>query len=148
LIKDNGRHNCERSIDNGLRKALTDTLEDLPERNPPQGRRARANGRASNGATPPPPEPPDPPSGGGNSPSGEAPEPAAPGTRAPNEDAIAEAFAKRYADELRYCHDWGAWLKWDGSRWAKERRKLAFHYARHMARYANSDEKPTPAKAA
>ena len=53
------------------------------------------------------------------------------------EDAIAEEFAARYAEELRYCHDWGQWLKWSGSHWKRERLKLAFHYARQLAREAN-----------
>ena len=34
-----------------------------------------------------------------------------------NEDAIALVFAARHADTLRYCHDWGMWLRWDGTRW-------------------------------
>jgi putative DNA primase/helicase len=38
-------------------------------------------------------------------------------------------------------------LRWDGSRWVRERRRLAFHYARHMARTANSKEERGPAKA-
>jgi P4 family phage/plasmid primase-like protien len=146
LIGDNGLWDCEKTIDRGLRYSLADELGDLTDRDPPKSRGARAKGHVGNGATPPPPLPPDPPTGG-NPPSGEPPKAAAPGTPAANEDAIAEAFAHRHADELRYCHDWGAWLKWDGSRWGKERRKLAFHYARHMARYANADEKPMPAKA-
>ncbi len=42
----------------------------------------------------------------------------APRRRAPfhaTEDAIAEEFADRYAEELRYCHDWGQWQGWSGS---------------------------------
>jgi len=30
----------------------------------------------------------------------------------------AERLAARHGDKLRYCHQWGAWLTWDGSRWA------------------------------
>jgi putative DNA primase/helicase len=65
----------------------------------------------------------------------------------PNEDRIADAFARHYTDELRFCHDWGTWLRWDGSRWVRDRRKLAFHYVRHMARAANVKEERGPAKA-
>lgn len=63
------------------------------------------------------------------------------------EDAIATAFAIRHADKLRYCHDWKAWLRWDGTRWEPERRKLAFHFAREIAREANEEHKAAPAKA-
>ena len=69
------------------------------------------------------------------------------GPCAANEDAIATAFATRYCNELRYCHDWGYWLRWDGIRWCPERTQLAFHYAREMARAANTAEHATPAKA-
>lgn len=33
------------------------------------------------------------------------------------EVGAAERLADRYGDKLRYCHDWGRWLLWDGSRW-------------------------------
>jgi len=64
-----------------------------------------------------------------------------------NEDAIALMFAERHADTLRYCHDWGMWLRWNGTRWERERRRLAFHFARELAREANTEGKATPAKA-
>jgi putative DNA primase/helicase len=64
-----------------------------------------------------------------------------------NEDAIALEFANRHTDKLRYCHDWGMWLRWDGARWERERRRLAFHFAREVAREANWEGKATPAKA-
>jgi len=64
-----------------------------------------------------------------------------------NEDAIALVFAARHADTLRYCHDWGMWLRWNGARWERERRRLAFHFARELAREANTEGKATPAKA-
>jgi P4 family phage/plasmid primase-like protien len=64
-----------------------------------------------------------------------------------NEDAIALEFAARHADTLRYCHDWGMWLYWDGARWQRERRRLAFHFAREVAREANWEGKIGPAKA-
>jgi putative DNA primase/helicase len=123
---------------------------------PEKRTRANANG-AGNGSAPPPP-PRDPP---GGAPSGDEPqdpggEPTPGSDTSPdaarafciaNEDAIAEAFAGRYAAELRYCHDSGAWFRWDSSRWKRERRKLAFHYARHLARTANIKEERGPAKA-
>ena len=34
------------------------------------------------------------------------------------EDALALEFTRRHRDELRYVHEWGKWLRWDGARWA------------------------------
>jgi P4 family phage/plasmid primase-like protien len=158
LIKKNTRKGVLRTINNAIKKYENDALEPLKHRengereqserkNPRQKAKAHTNG-SGNGVTPPRDPPsrgkpqPEPKPGPATNPANNHPEPCA-----PNEDAIAEAYAERYRDELRYCHDWGAWLKWDGSRWGKERRQLAFHYARHLARYANADEKPTPARA-
>ena len=64
----------------------------------------------------------------------------------PTEDAIALVFAARHADTLRYCHDWGMWLQWNGTRWERERRRLAFHFAREFAREANPEGKATTGK--
>jgi putative DNA primase/helicase len=65
LVEENGRRACHRTIDNGLRYALADHLDDLPDREPPTGRKARVqepNPSQSNGSTSPPPPPPrDPP---------------------------------------------------------------------------------------
>ena len=33
------------------------------------------------------------------------------------EVGAAERLADHHAGRLRYCHDWGRWLLWDGSRW-------------------------------
>jgi len=30
---------------------------------------------------------------------------------------LAERFALQHGDDVRYCHPWGKWLCWDGSRW-------------------------------
>lgn len=56
------------------------------------------------------------------------------------EDGAALEFARLYGDKLRYCHDRGAWLRWDGSIWRLERTGLAFHYARELARELAKDE--------
>ena len=64
-----------------------------------------------------------------------------------NEDEIASAFVNKHAHELRFCHDWGKWLKWDDCRWQRDEHRLAFHYARQCAREANIDRKAGPAKA-
>lgn len=51
-----------------------------------------------------------------------------------NEDGVALAFAARFKDELRYCHDTGAWFQWIGGLWRQERTKLAFSWARQVCR--------------
>jgi putative DNA primase/helicase len=65
-----------------------------------------------------------------------------------NEDAIADAFAARHVDNLRYCHERGAWFKWSGEYWKRDRCRLAFEYARQAARGANIEGKAALAKAA
>jgi putative DNA primase/helicase len=52
----------------------------------------------------------------------------------PTEDALALAFTKRHAQELRYVHEWGKWLRWDGRRWAEERTLHVFDLARDLTR--------------
>ncbi len=42
------------------------------------------------------------------------------------EDGVALAFARRRRDDLRYCHDAGAWFVWAGTRWRQNRDGLAF----------------------
>src|SRR4029079_19404673 len=52
LVAENGRQACHRTTDNGFRCALTDHLDDLPEREPPEGGKARTkepNGCPSSG---------------------------------------------------------------------------------------------------
>jgi putative DNA primase/helicase len=51
-----------------------------------------------------------------------------------SEDKVALAFAERYTDKLLYCHNSGRWHTWTGSHWAPNVTKLAFHYARELAR--------------
>jgi putative DNA primase/helicase len=53
------------------------------------------------------------------------------------EDRIAIAFVEKHKNELRYCQQWGTWMRWNGSHWERERKQLAFHYARLCAREAN-----------
>ncbi len=66
----------------------------------------------------------------------------------PNEDSIALAFASIYCDTLRYCHDWGFWLKWCGTHWHHEKTKQAFDYARALARTYNAKNDRSLAKSA
>ncbi len=58
-----------------------------------------------------------------------------------SEDAIALAFAGRHRDRLRYDHSAGRWFEWTGSRWQKNETKLAFHFARELAREASEGKK-------
>lgn len=52
----------------------------------------------------------------------------------PTEDAIAQLFTKAHGDRLRFDHDAGAWFEWDGTRFRRDGRARAFHYAREMGR--------------
>jgi putative DNA primase/helicase len=56
------------------------------------------------------------------------------------EDAAALAFAARYADQLRFDHDRGKWFSWTGTYWRLERTKLAFTWARELAREMAQNE--------
>ena len=58
-----------------------------------------------------------------------------------SEDAIALAFARRYRDRLRFDHSAGRWYEWAGSRWQRNETKLAFHFARELARDASNGAK-------
>lgn len=59
-----------------------------------------------------------------------APQEACPAT----EDSIALAFANRYKDDLRYCHETGAWYIWRDTHWEMERTRLAFDMVRNLCR--------------
>ena len=50
------------------------------------------------------------------------------------EDAAALAFAERHRDQLRFDHDRGKWFSWTGKYWRLEKTKLAFTWARELAR--------------
>lgn len=50
------------------------------------------------------------------------------------EDAAALSFAERHRDQLRFDHDMGKWFVWKGNYWRRERTKLAFAWARELAR--------------
>ena len=52
----------------------------------------------------------------------------------PTEDAVAQAFALRYRQTLRYDHTSGLWHEWDGASWRPERTRLAFEWARKLCR--------------
>ena len=54
------------------------------------------------------------------------------------EDALALEFTRRHRDDLRYIHEWGKWLKWDGARFADERTLAVFDLARTIAHEAGA----------
>lgn len=65
----------------------------------------------------------------------------------PTEDNVARVFESEHSETLRYCNQWGKWLRWDSYRWLTEETLLAFHYCRMLARKHNLTNAPAPAKA-
>jgi len=53
-----------------------------------------------------------------------------------SDDALAQEFAHRYEDELRYTAPWHKWMIWDGARWKSEGTLAAFDRARGVCRAA------------
>jgi hypothetical protein len=64
------------------------------------------------------------------------------------EDAVASRFVEIFAEKLRYCHSTGAWFEWNNIVWRKNETKLAFHWARVLARELSDNETPKEMKAA
>jgi putative DNA primase/helicase len=56
------------------------------------------------------------------------------------EDSVALAFRDRYAGELVYDHEAGAWYRWDSAYWKKEKTGVAFDWARALARELSQGE--------
>ena len=56
------------------------------------------------------------------------------------EDGVARRFAELYAGVLRFCHDTGAWFKFDGNRWRQNRVGVASQWARELAREVSQNE--------
>lgn len=52
----------------------------------------------------------------------------------PTEDAVADAFAKHYADRLAYDHTEETWFAWRQGRWLRDERSLGFHLVRRFTR--------------
>ncbi|WP_052403016.1 phage/plasmid primase, P4 family [Muricoccus aerilatus] len=50
------------------------------------------------------------------------------------EDSVAAAFAREHGETLRFCHHAGQWHRWGGAIWRPEETRLAFDWARGMAR--------------
>jgi putative DNA primase/helicase len=56
------------------------------------------------------------------------------GTGPVTEDSVAAAFVERHRDSLRFCHHAGTWYRWTGAVWQREETRLAFDWARNLAR--------------
>jgi putative DNA primase/helicase len=63
------------------------------------------------------------------------------------ETTLANIYVDRYANTMRYCHGWGFWLQWDGSRWKRDQKRIAFDYIRRIIEVENATRKAGPAKA-
>jgi putative DNA primase/helicase len=50
------------------------------------------------------------------------------------EDDIAEKFALKYQDRLRFDHHAKKWFEWTGFRWKVNETEMAFDFARHLCR--------------
>ena len=50
------------------------------------------------------------------------------------EDAIADEFMATRLTDLRYCHDWGKWLLWNGKIWQLDKTAEINHRVRHYCR--------------
>src|SRR5262245_59300882 len=50
------------------------------------------------------------------------------------ENALASEFTRRHLDDLRFVHEWGKWLRWDGHRWAFDRTIAVHNLARKLVR--------------
>ncbi len=53
-----------------------------------------------------------------------------------SDDALAQKFAERHGDSLRYIAAWSRWYAWDGARWGRETTLNAFDRARTICRVA------------
>jgi putative DNA primase/helicase len=50
------------------------------------------------------------------------------------QDGVAQVFADRFADELRFCHTARSWYRWVDTHWAKDETATAFHFVRELGR--------------
>jgi putative DNA primase/helicase len=56
------------------------------------------------------------------------------GAPAITEDSLALALTAKYADTLRYVHEWGTWLAWDGVVWKPENTLKVLDLSRAICR--------------
>src|SRR5436305_361798 len=53
-----------------------------------------------------------------------------------SDEALALHFAAEHESNLRYVHEWGKWLRWDGRRWEMDKTLVALDAARMLCRKA------------
>jgi putative DNA primase/helicase len=56
-----------------------------------------------------------------------------------SDDALAQRFAERHADNLRYVAKWGQWFRYDGTHWLQDDTLHAFDLARRICRDASAE---------
>jgi len=64
------------------------------------------------------------------------------------DDALALSFTRRYAQDWRYCAQWGKWLAWTGNRWQPDETLLVTHLMRHIWRGRAQSEFASPGRQA
>jgi putative DNA primase/helicase len=55
------------------------------------------------------------------------------------DESLALRFTAAHADDMRYVHLWGRWLRWDGQRWRTDETLEAYDLARAVARAASAE---------
>src|SRR6478752_6896361 len=50
------------------------------------------------------------------------------------QDGVARVFARRYGNQLRFCHDIGKWYEWTGTHWQIDKIAKAFQFVRELGR--------------
>jgi putative DNA primase/helicase len=58
------------------------------------------------------------------------------------EDGVATRFKELYNGNFLYCHQTGAWFRWDGNIWRKNETDLVVYLARLLARELSQGEEP------
>ena len=56
-----------------------------------------------------------------------------------SDEALAQRFAQRHGDELRYVAAWSRWFAWTGTRWEQDTTLDAFDRVRRICRAASSE---------
>ncbi len=56
-----------------------------------------------------------------------------------SDEALAQRFAQRHGDELRYVAAWSRWFAWTGTRWKQDTTLDAFDRVRRICRAASSE---------
>jgi P4 family phage/plasmid primase-like protien len=60
------------------------------------------------------------------------------------DDALAQAFAEKHANDLRYVAFWNKWVRWTGTYWQIDRTKHAYDLVRVLLREIAEAQGPAP----